>query len=103
VFKEFREFLARGNLIEIAVGLVMALAFTAVVTALVDGMIMPLVAALVGEPSFDDLTFTLNDSVFYHGTFITAVVKFVLMAAAIFFIIVKPVNAMMSRTKKKPA
>lgn len=100
MLKEFKEFLTRGNLIEIAVGLVMALAFTTVVTALVDGLIMPLVAALVGEPSFDDLTFTLNDSVFSYGTFITALVKFVLIAAAIFFLIVKPVNAMMSRTKK---
>ncbi len=100
MFREFKEFLTRGNLLEIAVGLVMALAFTAVVDALVAGLIMPLVGALFGEPSFDALTFTINDSVFYYGTFITALVKFVLVAAALFFLVVKPVNAMLARAAK---
>jgi large conductance mechanosensitive channel len=100
VLKEFKEFLTRGNLLEIAVGLVMAVAFGAVVSALVDGLIMPLVAAVVGEPSFDNLTFTINKSVFYYGSFITALVTFLFTAAAVFFFVVKPVNAMMKKMKK---
>lgn len=103
MFAEFKQFLTRGNLIEIAVGLVMAVAFTAVVDALVKGLIMPLVAALFGQPSFDALTFTLNGSVFFYGTFLTQVVNFLLVAAAVFFLVVKPVNAMLSRRKETPA
>lgn len=103
MFKEFKEFLTRGNLLEIAVGLVLAVAFGAVVDSLVKGLIMPLVAAVVGKPSFDALTFTINKSVFYYGTFISALVTFVFTAAAVFFFVVKPVNAMMSKMKKKSA
>lgn len=100
MFKEFKAFMTKGNLIEIAVGLVLAVAFTALVDSLVKGLIMPLVAALVGKPSFDALTFTLNGSVFAYGTFLTQVVNFVLVAAALFFFVVKPINALLARTAK---
>ena len=101
--KEFKDFLTRGNLIEIAVGLVLAVAVTAVVDSLVQGLIMPLVAAVAGEPSFDSFTFTINGAEFFYGTFITQLVKFALTAAALFFFVVKPVNAMLTRRGKAKA
>jgi len=100
ILKEFKDFITKGNLIEIAVGLVMALAFTAVINALVNNVLMPLIAAIFGKPSFDDLTATLNESVIPYGTFITAVVTFLLIAAAVFFFVVKPYNAWKARRAK---
>ena len=100
ILKEFKDFITKGNLIEIAVGLVMALAFTAVINALVNNVLMPLIAAIFGKPSFDDLTATLNESVIPYGTFITALVTFLLIAAAVFFFVVKPYNAWKARRAK---
>jgi large conductance mechanosensitive channel len=97
MLKEFKDFVNRGNLVEIAVGLVMALAFKAVVDAFVAGLIMPGIGAVFGEPSFDGLTFTLNDSVFSYGTFITQAVTFLLIALALFLLVVKPFNAWQAR------
>ena len=97
MLREFKEFLLRGNLIEIAVGLVLALAFTAVVTSLVEDLITPLIAAVFGQPDFSGLTFEINDSVFRYGEFLNAVVAFVLVAAVLFFVVVKPVNALAAR------
>jgi large conductance mechanosensitive channel len=94
---EFREFLMRGNLIELAVAFVMGVAFAAVVTSLVDNLVMPVIAMLIGKPSFDSLTFTINDAVFHYGAFITDVIQFVAIAAAVFFVVVKPVRAMTAR------
>jgi large conductance mechanosensitive channel len=101
VLKEFKEFLLRGNLIEIAVGLVLALAFTAVVTSLVDGLITPLIAAVFGQPDFGGLTFEINGSVFRYGEFLNAVFSFVLIAAVLFFLVVKPVNALAARRARE--
>jgi large conductance mechanosensitive channel len=100
ILKEFKGFVTKGNLIEIAVGLVIALAFTAVINALVANVLMPLIAALFGQPSFDDLTVTLNDAVIPYGAFITALVTFLLIAAAVFFFVVKPYNAWKARRAK---
>jgi large conductance mechanosensitive channel len=97
VLKEFRDFLLRGNLIEIAVGLVLALAFTAVVTALVEDLITPLIAAIFGKPDFSGLTFTINDSTFRYGSFLNALLSFVLIAAVLFFLVVRPMNALAAR------
>ncbi len=97
MLKEFREFLLRGNLLEIAVGLVLALAFTAVVTSLVENLITPLIAAIFGEPDFSGLTFEINGSTFGYGAFLNAVVSFLLIAAVLFFLVVKPMNALASR------
>ena len=99
ILKDLKDFITKGNLIEIAVGLVMALAFTAVINALVNNVLMPLIAAIFGKPSFDDLTATLNESVIPYGTFITAVVTFLLIVAAFFFV-VKPYNAWKARRAK---
>jgi large conductance mechanosensitive channel len=97
---EFRDFLMRGNLLELAVAFVMGLAFAALITSLVDGLIMPIVAMIIGKPDFSDLTFTINDAVFRYGAFITALITFVSTAAAIFFFVVKPANAMIERLRQ---
>jgi large conductance mechanosensitive channel len=100
--KDFREFLLRGNLVETAVGIVIGLAFAAVIAALVADLITPLIAAIIGKPSFSDLTFTINGSVFKYGDFLNALFTFVLVAAVIFFVVVKPVNALLNRRKAEP-
>jgi large conductance mechanosensitive channel len=98
--KEFRDFLMRGNLVELAVALVMGLAFAALISSFVDDLIMPVIAMIIGKPDFSDLTFTVNDAVFRYGAFITAAITFVATAAAIFFFVVRPVNALMTRMRK---
>lgn len=97
MLKEFKDFVSRGNLVEIAVGLVMALAFKAVVDAFIGGLVMPLVAAIFGQPSFDDLTFTVNGAEFLYGTVITQMVTFLAIAAALFFFVVRPLNTWHAR------
>ena len=97
MIKEFRDFLMRGNLVELAVAFVMGLAFAALITSFVDDLIMPIIAMIIGKPSFNDLTFTINDAVFRYGAFLTAAITFVSTAAAIFFFVVKPANALNSR------
>jgi large conductance mechanosensitive channel len=103
MIREFRDFLLRGNLVELAVALVMGLAFAALIASFVDDLIMPVVAMIIGKPDFSDLTFTINDAVFRYGAFITALITFVATAAAIFFFVVKPVTAMMARMTKPAA
>jgi large conductance mechanosensitive channel len=97
---EFKEFLLKGNIVELAVAFVMGVAFAAVVNSLVNNLVMPIVAMIFGKPDFSDLTFTINDAVFRYGAFITDVISFLAIAAAVFFFVVKPVNAMMSRFRK---
>jgi large conductance mechanosensitive channel len=97
--KDFREFLLRGNLVDTAVGIVIGLAFAAVVTAFVADLITPLLAAIGGKPNFASLSFTVNKSHFLYGAFINAVVTFLIIAAVVFFFVVKPVNAMMRRRR----
>jgi large conductance mechanosensitive channel len=93
MLKGFRDFVSGSNLIEVAVGLVMALATFALVQALVADLITPIIAAVVGEPSFGDLTFTINGSDFRYGDFINAVITFVSTAAAVYFFVVAPYQA----------
>ena len=97
MLKEFRDFLLRGNLLELAVAFVMGLAFAALVTSFVDDLLMPIVAMIFGKPDFSDLTFTINDAVFRYGAFLTALITFLTTAAAIFFFVVEPMNAIMAR------
>jgi large conductance mechanosensitive channel len=103
LLKEFRDFLLRGNLIELAVAFVMGLAFAAVVNSLVVNLVMPIIAAIVGKPDFRDLTFTIHHSLFRYGAFITDVIQFVSIAAAVFFVVVKPVQAMLARRSTRDA
>ena len=100
MLREFRDFLMRGNIVELAVAFVMGVAFAAVVTSLVDNLVMPVVAMIIGKPDFNDLTFTINDAVFRYGAFITDAITFVATAAAVFFFIVKPMNALTARFVK---
>jgi large conductance mechanosensitive channel len=97
MLKEFRDFLLRGNIVELAVAFVMGLAFAAVVNSLVNDLIMPIIAAIIGKPNFDNLTFTINGATFRYGAFITHVIQFVAIAAAVFFFVVKPVNSLLQR------
>jgi large conductance mechanosensitive channel len=97
MLKEFRDFLMRGNLVELAAAFVMGVAFAAVVNSFVNDLVMPVIAMIFGEPDFSDLTFTINDAVFRYGSFITAVIAFVAIAAAVFFFVVKPMDAITAR------
>jgi large conductance mechanosensitive channel len=94
---EFKEFLMKGNLVELAVAFVMGLAFAAVVNSLVENLVMPIIAMIFGEPDFSDLTFTINDAVFRYGAFITDVIQFLAIAAAVYFFVVKPVQMALAR------
>ena len=99
---EFKTFLLRGNVVDLAVAVVIGAAFGAVVTAFVEGMLMPLIAALFGQPSFGSLTFTINDAVFFYGNVINAIVTFLLIAASVFFFVVKPINVLTARARREP-
>ena len=103
MLKGFREFLFRGNVVDLAVAVVIGAAFGAIVTALVKDLITPLIAAIFGKPDFSALTFTVNNSKFLYGDFLNAVVSFVLIAAAIYFFVVVPMNAVMRRLRKGEA
>jgi large conductance mechanosensitive channel len=100
MLREFRDFLMRGNLVELAVAVLIATALAAVVKSLIDNIIMPVIAAVGGTPDFRDLTFTVNESVFRYGAFITDLLTFVIIAAVIFFVIVKPYNAVLARMRR---
>ncbi len=100
MLKEFRDFLLRGNIVELAIAFVMGVAFAAVVNSLVNNLVMPIIAMIIGKPNFNDLTFTINDAVFRYGAFITDVIAFIAIAAAVFFFIVKPMDAIMTRVRK---
>jgi large conductance mechanosensitive channel len=96
---EFKQFLLRGNVVDLAVGVVIGLAFGALITALVADILTPIIAAIFGKSDFSSLTFTINGSVFRYGDFINALIAFVTIAAAVFFFVVKPVNHLMARRK----
>jgi large conductance mechanosensitive channel len=98
--KEFRDFLLRGNLITLAVAFVMGVAFAALVNSFVANLVMPIIAAIVGKPNFNDLTFTIHKSVFTYGAFITDLISFLAIAAAVFFFIVKPVDMIAKRRQR---
>ena len=101
MLREFKDFLMKGNIVELAVAFVMGVAFAAVVNSFVNDLIMPILAMIFGKPNFDDLTFTINEAVFRYGSFITAVITFVSIAAAVFFFVVKPMDAIKKRMTKE--
>jgi large conductance mechanosensitive channel len=100
--KDFKEFLLRGNLVDMAVGVVIGLAFGAMITALVADLITPLIAAIGGNPDFSFLYFTINGSRFLYGAFINALIAFALIAAVVFFLVVRPVNRLMAMRRTEP-
>lgn len=100
--KGFKQFLLRGNVVDMAVGVVIGASFGTIVTALVKDLLTPLIAAIVGKPDFSDLVFEINGSRFLYGDFINALLAFVLIAAAVYFFVVVPVNALVSRARREP-
>lgn len=100
--KGFKQFLLRGNVVDLAVGVVIGAAFGAVVTALVKDLLTPLIAAIVKQPDFSALTFTVNDSKFLYGDFINALLSFLIIATAVYFFVVLPINALVARSRKEP-
>jgi large conductance mechanosensitive channel len=100
MLRQFRDFLLRGNVVDLAVAVVVGAAFGAVVSALVKDLITPLIAAIGGNPDFGNLAFTVNSSRFAYGDFVNTIISFVVIAAAVFFLVVKPVGALMERRKR---
>jgi large conductance mechanosensitive channel len=97
MLKEFRNFLMQGNIVALAVAFVIGVAFAAVVNSLVNDLILRIIAMIIGKPDFSNLTFTINDAVFRYGAFITAVITFIAIAAAVFFFVVKPMAMLEAR------
>jgi len=100
MLKEFRQFILRGNTVELAVAVVIGAAFGSIVAALVKDLITPLIAAIGGQPDFSGLYFTVNNSRFLYGDFINAVISFLIIAAVVFFLIIKPINTLMERANR---
>ena len=98
--KGFRQFILRGNVLDLAVAVVMGAAFGAVVTALVKDLLTPLIAAIVGKPDFSNILFTINGSKFPIGDFINQLISFLLIGAAVYFFVVLPVNTLLARIKR---
>ena len=103
MLKEFRQFILRGNLVDLAVAVVLGAAFGAVVTALVSDLVTPIIAAIGGKPNFDSLTFTIGKGTFHYGHFLNALLSFLIIAAVMFFFVVKPVNTLLERFRPEPA
>lgn len=103
MFKGFKEFVLRGNVIDLAIAVVIGAAFSAVVTALVKDLITPLIGAVVGKPDFSGWVVTVNGSAFLIGDFLNALIAFILMAAAVYFFVVAPMNAWVARRRRGEA
>jgi large conductance mechanosensitive channel len=100
MLKEFKQFLLRGNVVDLAVGVVIGAAFGTVVTAVVTDLLTPLIAAIAKAPDFSGLSFTINHSHFMYGQFINSIISFLLVAGAVFFFVVKPMNLLIERSHK---
>ena len=98
----FKAFLFRGNVVDLAIAVVIAVAFTAVITAFVKDLVTPLIAAIGGKPDFAGLYFTINNSKFFYGDFFNVVIAFVIIAAVIYFLVVVPYQSLMERSRKEP-
>ena len=94
MIKEFRDFLLRGNVVDLAVAVVIGAAFAALVNSLVADVLTPIIGAIVGKPDFSNLNFTINDSQFNYGNFLNALIAFLSVAAAVFFFVIKPMNTL---------
>ena len=101
MLKEFRNFLSRGNVVDLAVAVVLGTAFGLVIKALVADLLTPIIALIFGKPDFSALNFTINSSTFHYGDFINALIAFVTIAAAVFFFVVAPVNSLMARRARE--
>jgi len=101
LLKDFKAFLLRGNVVDLAVAVVVGSAFVALVNAFVADILTPIIAAIVGKPDFSQLDFTINDSRFLYGDFVNYVIAFLSVAAVVFFFVVVPVNALLARSRKE--
>lgn len=101
MLKEFKQFLLRGNVVDLAVGVVVGASFGTIVNALVKDLITPFIAAIAKVPDFSTLSFTINGSIFTYGNFINALISFLLVSGTIFFFIIKPMNLLVSKSKKE--
>lgn len=101
MFKGFRDFVLRGNVVDLAVGVVIGVAFGAVVSSFVKDLLTPLIAALAGKPDFSAFSFELHGAKFLYGDFFNALISFLLVAAAVYYFVVLPVNALMARYQKQ--
>ena len=102
MLNDFKQFLLRGNVVDLAVAVVIGAAFGAVITALVQDLLTPLIAAIGGQQDFSALDFTINDSTFRYGDFINKVFTFIMISAAVFFFVVVPINALIARSRSEP-
>jgi large conductance mechanosensitive channel len=102
MLQDFKAFVLRGNVVDLAVGVVIGAAFGAVVASFVADIVTPIIAAVGGQPNFDSLTIDLGDGVIRYGSFLNAVLSFLTIAAAVFFLVVRPVNALMARRRTEP-
>jgi large conductance mechanosensitive channel len=100
ILREFRTFLLRGNVVDLAIGVVIGVAFSGVVQALVKDLITPLIAAIGAKPDFGTLSFTLNRSVFRYGDFFNVLLSFIIIAAVVFFLVVLPMNRLVGLTQR---
>lgn len=100
MLKEFKQFLLRGNVVDLAVGVVIGASFGTIVTALVSDLLTPLIGAIAKLPDFSGLSFVINDSKFMYGHFINTLISFILVSFAIFFFVIKPMNLLISRSRK---
>jgi large conductance mechanosensitive channel len=96
----FKQFILRGNVVDLAVGVIVGASFNGVVTALVANVITPLIGAIIKTPDFSNLSFTINGSIFLYGNFFNAIISFLIVATTVYFLIVTPINKLMSKTKK---
>ncbi len=103
MLKDFKKFILRGKVVDLAVAVVVGAAFGAVVTSLVKDIFTPLIAAIVGKPDFSNLSFTINNSVFYYGNFLNALIAFISIAAVVFFFVVQPLNRLQTAANRRKA
>jgi len=102
MLKDFRQFVLRGNLVDLAVAVVVGTAFTALINSLVKSLVTPLIAAVFGEHDFSNLLFTINGSRFLYGDFINALITFLTVSAVMLFLVIKPMNSLLERFKPEP-
>ena len=100
--KGFKQFLLRGNVVDMAVGIVIGAAFGTVVTGFVKDLLTPFIAAIVKQPDFSAFTFTINGSKFLYGEFANALISFIIIAAAVYFFVVLPMNTLVAKMRKEP-
>ena len=99
MLKGFKEFILRGNVVDLAVGIVVGAAFTSIVNSLVKDILTPFIAAIIQKPDFSGLYFTINNSRFMYGNFINALISFLIVSSAVYFFVVVPVNTLAARTR----